>query len=290
MEQADMHGRVCLVTGGTSGIGKATAMALAKMGATVVIVGRNPSKGRAVLAEIKKASGNPSVNLLLADLSSQQAIRQLAKDFQEKYQQLHVLLNCAGITVNKRQVTTDGLERTFAVNHLAYFLLTNLLLDILKTSAPSRIVNVSSAAQSFGHINFEDLQGEKNYNVMRAYGQSKLANALFTYELAKRLSGSGVTVNCLHPGFVASNFASDAGGWFSFGFKIAKLFAISPEKGAATAIYLASSPEVEGISGKYFIKCKEAKSSPESYNEAIRQRLWEVSAELTGQSTSSYSK
>ena len=191
-------------------------------------------------------------------------------------------MNCAGITVGKRQVTVDGLERTFAVNHLAYFLLTNLLLDVLKSSAPSRIVNVSSTAQSIGHINFADLQGEKSYNGMRAYGQSKLANVLFTYELARRLAGSGVTVNCLHPGFVASNFANEAGGWITSGFKIAKLFAISPEKGAETAIYLASSPEVEGISGKYFIKRKEAKSTSESYNVSIRQHLWEVSADLVG--------
>jgi retinol dehydrogenase-14 len=271
-----MRGKVCLVTGSNSGIGKATALGLARLGASVVMVCRDQSKGEAAQAEIKTKSGNPSVDLLIADLASQQSIRQLAKEVTERYQQLHVLVNNAGVSPAHRTLTVDGLETTFAVNHLAPFLLTNLLLDRLKASAPARIVTVASTAQSA--LNFDDLQGEKHYSMLGTYGQSKLANVLFTYELARRLEGSGVTANCLHPGVVSTNLARDFTPLFRW---MAKLFFISPEKGAQTSVYLASSPEVEGISGKYFSKKREARSSAESYNTVSAQRLWEVSEQLT---------
>jgi len=270
-----------LITGATSGIGKATAMGLANMGASVVMVGRDRGRGEAAMAEIKEKSGNASVDLMLADLSSQGQIRRLANEFKEAYPRLDVLINNAGIFLSKRVVTADGIEMTFAVNHLAYFLLTNLLLDVLERSAPSRVVNVSSGAQSNGTIDFDGLQGEKGYKGTKAYSQSKLANVLFTYELARRLEGTGVTANCVHPGAVRTNFGSGSSGLFGFMVRASRPLMISPEKGAETSIYLASSPEVEGVSGKYFIKKAEARSSDESYDETVARRLWEVSAELT---------
>lgn len=276
MAQADMHGKICIVTGSTSGIGKATALGLAKLGATVVLVARDKDRGEATRTEIQTRSGSDAVDLLLADLASQASIRQLAQDVQQKYPRLDVLVNNAGISPMKRTLTVEGIEKTFAVNVLAYFLLTDLLLDLLKASAPSRIVNVASAAQS--PIDFDDVQREKRFSWMDVYSQSKFATILFTYELAKRLQGTGVTANCLHPGVIGTNLMRElppVAGWFM------KLFFSSPEKGAETSIYLASSPEVEGISGKYFIKRKEARSSKESYDEAAQQRLWQMCAELT---------
>jgi NAD(P)-dependent dehydrogenase (short-subunit alcohol dehydrogenase family) len=276
MSQPAMNGKVCLITGANSGIGKATAQGLAQMGATVVMVCRDREKGEAVQREIKAASSNESVDLLLADLSSQQSIRQLASEIRERYPRLHVLINNAGISPSARRLTNDGIESTLAVNHLAPFLLTNLLLDHLKASAPARIVNVASTAMAA--INFDDLQGEKRFNMMSIYGQSKMMNVLFTYELARRLEGTGVTVNCLHPGVVSTNLARDFTPLFRL---LAQLFFISPEKGAQTSLYLASSPEVESVSGKYFIKQREAKSAPASYDEAAAKRLWHISEELT---------
>jgi retinol dehydrogenase-14 len=273
--------KVCLITGATSGIGKATAMGLANMGASVVMVGRDRGRGEAAMAEIRESSPNASVDLMLADVSSQEQIRRLADEFKEAYPRLDVLINNAGVFLSKRVRTADGIEMTFAVNHLAYFLLTNLLLDMLKASAPSRIVNVSSGAQSNGTIDFDDLQGEKEYKGTKAYSQSKLANVLFTYELARRLQGSDVTANCLHPGAVRTNFGSGSSGIFGVMVRALRLFMISPEKGAETSIYLASSPEVEGVSGRYFVKKTEARLSDVSYDERVSRRLWEMSAELT---------
>ena len=277
-----MDGKVCLITGATSGIGKATAMGLANMGASVVMVGRDRSRGEAALAEIKEGSANASVDLMLTDLSSQEDIRRLADEFKDAYPRLDVLVNNAGVIRSKRVTSADGIEMTFAVNHLAYFLLTNLLLDLLKASAPSRIVNVSSAEQRNGTIDFDDLQAEKGYKTAKAYGQSKVANVLFTYELARRLEGTGVTVNCLHPGAgVRTNLGSGVSGVFGFTVRALTPLMKSPEKGAETSIYLASSPEVEGLSGGYFVKKAEARSSDVSHDERIARRLWEVSAELT---------
>ena len=276
-----MGEKVCLITGATSGIGKATAMGLANMGASVVMVGRDQGKGEAVMAEIKEQSGSASVDLMLADVSSQEEIRRLADEFKEAYPRLDVLINNAGVFRSKRITTADGIEMTFAVNHLAYFLLTNLLLDVLEASAPSRIVNVASADHGNGTIDFDDLQGEKEYKGAKAYSQSKLANVLFTYELARRLEGTGVTANCLHPGAVRTSFGSGVSGVFGFMVRALRPFMISPERGAETSIYLASSPEVDGLSGGYFVKKAEARSSDASYDERSARRLWEVSAELT---------
>ena len=276
-----MGEKVCLITGATSGIGKATAMGLADMGANVVMVGRDRGKGEAVMAEIKEKSANASVDLMLADLSSQEDIRRLAEEFKEAYPRLDVLINNAGVFSSKRITSADGIEMTFAVNHLAYFLLTKLLLDVLKASAPSRIVNVSSGEQRNGTIDFDDLQAEKGYMGPKAYSQSKLATVLFTYELARRLEGTGVSANCLHPGVVGTNLGSGVSGAFGFMVRALTPLMKSPEKGAETSIYLASSPEVEGLSGRYFVKKAEARSSDVSYDERIARRLWEASAELT---------
>jgi len=276
-----MYGKICMITGASSGIGKITALELAKLGATVVIVCRDRNRGEAARSEIQSTSGNQSVELLLADLSEQRAIRQLAQDFLQRYQQLHVLVNNAGVALNKRIITEDGLEKTFAVNYLAYFLLTHLLLDVLKASTPARIVNVSSNSQAFGSIHFDDLQGEKHYSIARAYCQSKLAVVYFTYELPRRLDGTGVTVNCLHPGQVATNMNYSVTGLFGLLGRVVRPFALDPERGARTSIYLASSPEVEDVTGKYFVKCKQARSSRISYDEFVSQRLWKMSEELT---------
>ncbi len=278
----NMQGKVCMVTGANSGIGKVTALGLAQMGATVVMVCRDRARGEAAQDEIKTKSGNNAVDLLLADLSSQKSIRQLVETFKQHYTQLHVLINNAGVFMLTRRATVDGLEMTFAVNYLAPFLLTNLLLELLKASAPARIVSVSSEAHQAGYINMDDLQAERHYRPMRAYGQSKLALVLFTYELARSLEGTGVTANCLHPGFVATSIGQ--GGLGPIGRTVAKfilaLLGVSPEEGAKTSIYLASSPDVEGVTGKYFVKSMPKESASISYDESLQRQLWEESAKL----------
>lgn len=276
-----MAGKICLITGANSGIGKATALGLAKLGATVVMVCRDRHRGETVQAEIKDQSGSKAVDLMLADLSSQAAICHLVQEFKANYQQLHVLINNAGGIFGARRVTVDGLEYTFAFNHLAYFLLTHLLLDMLKASAPARIVNLTSGAHHMATLNFGDLQGEKKYSGQRAYNQSKLANVLFTYGLARRLQGTGVTVNCVHPGIVKTQFGSTGSWGFRLLVRLLTPFMKNSQQAAETVIYLATSPEVEGVTGKYFVDGKEVQSSKQSYDEALAQRLWQVSAELT---------
>jgi NAD(P)-dependent dehydrogenase (short-subunit alcohol dehydrogenase family) len=277
-----MQGKVCVVTGANSGIGKATTLGLAHMGATVVMVCRDQTRGEEAQNEIKMISGNETIDLILADLTSQESIRQLAENIQQHYQQLHVLINNAGVVNLTRRETSDGFETMFAVNYLAPFLLTNLLLEKLKASAPARIINVSSDSHQAGYIKMDDLQSVKQYKFMRSYGQSKLALVLFTYELARRLQGTGVTANCLHPGFVATNIGQNGVG--SIGRGITKLIfsilGISPEEGAKTSIYLASSPEIEGVTGKYFTKSIPVRSAPISYDETLQRQLWEETAQL----------
>jgi retinol dehydrogenase 12 len=278
-----MVGKTCLVTGATAGIGELTARELARKGATVVVVGRSPARCEATVKAIRRETGNPSVDFLVADLSSRADVRKLASEFQSRHDRLDVLLNNAGAMFAKRLESADGIEMTFALNHLGYFLLANLLLDTLKASAPSRVVNVASDAHRFvSKVDFDDPQGKLKYGGWHAYSQSKFANILFTYELARRLSGTGVTCNCLHPGFVASNFTAGNGamGWMMRRF--ASLFAISVEEGAKTSIHLASSPDVEGITGQYFAKAKPAESSKPTHDEAAAGRLWALSEELTG--------
>ncbi len=282
-QNGNMNGKICMVTGANSGVGKYTALGLAKMGATVVMVCRDKSRGWGAQKEIIEASQNKNVELILCDLSSQKAVRALAESFKKTYKNLHVLINNAGLMLGKRMLTEDGLEYTFAVNHLAYFLLTHLLLDVLKASAPSRIVNVSSMGHRFAAIYFDDLMMEKKYNDFLSYNQSKLANIMFTYELARRLDGTGVAANCLHPGGVATNFGNGSSPIFRFLLAVGKktFFFISPEKGARTSVYLASSPDVEGVSGKYFDNCREKNSSRRSHDVDGQKRLWSISAELT---------
>lgn len=277
-----MSGKTCLVTGATAGIGKVTGQALAQQGATVVLVGRNPAKGESVVRQIKQQTGNEAVEFMLANLSSQQDIRSLAEQFRAKYRQLHVLVNNAGAVFFSRRESVDGLEMTFALNHLGYFLLTHLLLDIIKASAPARIINISSLAHLAGRINFDNLQGRKHYVGWLAYAQSKLANILFTYELARRLEGTDVTANVLHPGIVRTNFALNNGlpGYLIRG--VMDLVSIGEEAGAETVIYLATSPEVKAVTGQYFEIKKAVRSSSASYNQAVARRLWQVSLELTG--------
>jgi NAD(P)-dependent dehydrogenase (short-subunit alcohol dehydrogenase family) len=276
-----MIGKTCLVTGATNGIGKATALALAQQGATVVIVGRNPAKCAAVVSEIKHLSGNDAVEALIADLSIMVEVRQVADQFKARYPQLHVLVNNAGGAFGKREVTSEGLERTFALNHLSYFLLTTLLLDTLKASAPARIVNVASDAHKNAHLDFEDLQSEKGPFVLTAYGRSKLANVVFSYELARRLSGTGVTVNVLHPGLVRTGFANNLGAVPAAVINFfMRLVGTTPEQGAQTSVYLATSPDVENLTGKYWEKCKAVPSGRAAYDEATWRRLWDASEKL----------
>lgn len=271
-----------MVTGSNSGIGRAMAEGLAKMGATVVMVCRDAGRGEKALTSIRRESGNRDVSLMLADLSSQRSIRKLASDFRHTNQNLHVLINNAGVYLTKRSLTEDGFERTFAINHLGYFLLTNLLLDMMRSSAPARIINVSSSAHRRARMNFDDIHGERHYNGFDAYGQSKLANILFTYELARRLRGSGVTVNCFHPGVVRTNLGRGNRGLIPYFFRTMGPILLSPEQGAETGVYLATSPAVENITEKYFAKKKERSSSKESYIEEDAKRLWKLSEELTG--------
>src|SRR5881628_915893 len=280
-DKMTMKDRVVMVTGANSGIGKSASLALAEKGATVVMVARNKERGDAARSEIVRKSGNNSIDLLLADLSSLESVRQLVADFRKKYSKLHVLINNAGLFNQRRRVTADGYENTFATNYLAPFLLTNLQLDLLKASAPSRIINVSSVGHYNGHINFDDLNMETDYGGWKAYQQSKLALVLFTRELAKKLQGTGVTVNSVHPGTVATNIWSRPMGSLGFIMTVPKLFMTSPKKGAETVVYLASSLEAASTSGEYWDKLKVKKSSEESYNEEVGKRLWEVSEKLT---------
>lgn len=275
-----MNGKTVLITGASAGIGLHSAIGLAKLGAEVVMVGRDKERTAQAVEQVKLETGNQAVSYLLADLSSLKEVRKLAQEFKNKYKKLDVLLNNAGALFLFRKVSVDGYEMSLALNHLNYFLLTDLLLDMLKAAPSGRIVNVASNAHYRGHVNFDDLQSLRGYNGMRVYSMSKLMNVLFTYELARRLQGTNVTVNCLHPGFVASNFAKN-NGWFV---RIAMPFIagqISVEEGAKCSIYLASSPEVEGVSGKYFnYDSQEKRSSKESYDEVEAKRLWDVSGKL----------
>jgi retinol dehydrogenase 14 len=277
-----MGGKTVLITGGTSGIGKATAVALAAMGANVVIVGRNQERGEAAVEEIKAQSHNESVELMLADLSVQAEVRGLAEEFQERHDRIDVLANNAGLVQSKRTETLDGIETTLATNHLAPFLLTNLLIERLEQSAPSRVITVSSEAQSWGTMDFEDMQSRRKYRGFPIYGMTKLANIMFTYELAERLNGTGVAVNCLHPGSVGTNFGQNNKGIMALFFRTFKPFMRSPEQGADTLVWLASSPEVDGVSGKYFSDRKEIEAKKVAYDRVARRRLWEISEELTG--------
>lgn len=283
---AALTDKVALVTGANSGLGKATALGLAKLGATVVMVCRSRERGAAAKAAIIAASGNSSVDLLLADLSSQQAIRQLAQDFKAKYAHLHLLINNAGGVFYTRSTSADGLEYSLAFNHLAPFLLTNLLLDTLKASAPARIINVTTRPFRTSYLHFDDLQFEKRaYNGMQAYSETKLGNILFTYELARRLEGTGVMVNCVHPGVFKSNFGQNTTGqplMFRLMMPLFRPFMAEADRAAERVLYLATSPEVEGISGKYFADKKEITAPPQAYDREANRRLWEVSSALTG--------
>lgn len=282
-----MRGKTCLVTGATSGIGRAAAIALARRGATVVIVARNQEKGARAAADIQASSGSQTVEALTADLSSLAAVRQLAGEFRARWSRLDVLINNAGVYCTVRSETQDGLETTFAVNHLAVFLLTKLLLDVLKASAPTRVITVASVAHMGASMDWDDLQSTRRYGYgRRAYGQSKLANLLFTFELARRLEGAGVTANCLHPGVVHTGLWNGSPGLSGrvadLLTALARPFVRTPEQGAATIVYLAGAPELEGVSGKYVVDCVETPSSPQSTDAASAQRLWDISELLTG--------
>jgi NAD(P)-dependent dehydrogenase (short-subunit alcohol dehydrogenase family) len=279
-----MKGKTCLVTGATSGIGEVAACELARLGARVIVVGRSTERCAATVERIRTGTGATDVESIVADLSSQAEVRRLADDVRARCDRLDVLLNNAGGMFLDRRESPDGIELTLALNHLSYFLLTNQLLPLLKAGAPARIVNVASDAHRGVEIDFDDLQGRRRYRGWRAYQQSKLANILFTYELARRLEGSGLTANTLHPGFVRTRFFADFTGWPGFVTRLgAALLAIGPEEGARTSVYLASSAEVEGATGQYFVKSRPARSSPQSHDRAAADRLWRVSEELTGQ-------
>jgi len=279
-----MKGKIVLITGSNAGIGKATACELAKRGATVVASARSPEKGRRAVDEIRHQAVSSDVHLLVGDLGSLAGVRALAADFVERWDRLDVLVNNAGVFLSERSETVDGFETTFAVNHLAPFLLTHLLLDLLEANAPSRIVNVASAAHVRATLDFDDLQTTRAYSTMDVYSKSKLANILFTRELARRLEGTGVVANCLHPGVVRSDLGADGdmSGFFRFGWVLIQPFLIGPAKGARTSVYLASSPEVEGVTGEYFDKCKPSRSSSASQDMEAARRLWEASAEMVG--------
>lgn len=278
-----LTGKTILVTGGTSGIGYIAARTLAGMGATVAIVGHHAARAQDAATRIQRETGAANTQALVADLSSLEQVRSLAEQVQQRYSRLDVLLNNAGGVFMGRQTTEDGYERTFAINHLAPFLLTNLLLDRLKADAPARIITVSSMAHQGQRIHLDDLdQTRRGYSAWRAYGESKLANILFTYALSRRLAGSNVTANTLHPGFVATKFAKNNGPLWQVFMTLARPFAISPERGAQTSIYLASSPEVASVSGRYFIQRKPAQSSSASMDVDAQEGLWRLSEQMTG--------
>jgi NAD(P)-dependent dehydrogenase (short-subunit alcohol dehydrogenase family) len=285
MKVADMSGKTVIVTGGNSGIGFETAAALAGAGARVMITSRDPNRGEAAMGALKERSPRGQLDLAIFDLSSLESVRRGAAEILQRLDRIDVLVNNAGAVLGSRQETVDGFERSFATNHLGPFLLTMLLLDRIKESAPARIVNVSSTAHNAAPkgLNFDDLQTTHGYRGMKVYGATKLANIYFTTELARRLEGTGVTVNCLHPGTVATGFARDGDtSLLSIGVLIARPFMLSAKKGAETSIYLASSPEVEGVTGKYFVRCKQRLPSRVAREEEPARRLWEISERLVG--------
>lgn len=278
-----MSGKTVLITGGTGGIGRATAIRLASMGAKVGITGRDIGRAQRAAAEIASESGRGAVDIFAADMSSQSEVRRLAGQILAAYPRLDVLINNVGGFWSHRHVTADGLERTFALNHLAPFLLTSLLLDRLIASAPARIVTVASGAQSMGKIDFDDLMGKRKYSGQQAYNQSKLANVMFTYELARRLSGTGVTATAVHPGMTNTAFsAEDPSRVFAPLVTVMRPFMKKPERGADTSVYLASSPEAKGLTGQYFANRRPRQSSKSSYDTEATARLWRVSADLVG--------
>ncbi len=278
----DIRGKTCMITGATSGIGRVTAIELSAGGARTVLICRNRERAEELVREIRAKTPGAEVTVMIADLASQAEIRRVAAEFLATNSPLHVLINNAGVFNLGRRETVDGIEETFAVNHLAYFLLTMLLLERIKQSAPARIINISSTLHQRTSMNFDDLGGKRSYGGMRAYGQSKLGNILFTNELARRLAGTGVIVNSVHPGGVATNLGRNNGVLARGFIAMAGLFSHTPEKGAETQVYLASAPEVEGVTGEYFVDCKPARSSAESRDQRIAHRLWEVSAQMTG--------
>ncbi len=280
----DTKGKTILITGATSGIGKATAKGLAELGASLIIAGRDRERCEKTIEEIRSVNPGIEISYFLADLSSLKEIRELAEEVKKNYNKLDVLINNAGSIFDGRKTSADGYEYTFAFDHLSPFLLTGLLLDLLKKGAPSRIITVSSSAHRSGKIAFDDLMLEQSYSSFRAYSQAKIANVLFTYELARRLEGKDITSNALHPGVVNTHFGNEFKGVLKALMKLMRPFFISPEKGAETSIYLASSQEVQGMTGRYFMKKKPVKSAPLTYDLKTAEKLWKVSEELTGYS------
>jgi NAD(P)-dependent dehydrogenase (short-subunit alcohol dehydrogenase family) len=282
---ATMRDKLCVVTGGTSGIGRVTALALARMGAEVVVVGRDRARADATVDAVRTATGSRAVSAALADLSSQRSIHALADELRDRRGRVDVLVNNAGAIFGERSLTADGVERTFALNHLAYFLLTALLLDALRAAAAdggdARVVNVASEAHRSVPFEVDNLQAERRFTPFRAYATSKLANVLFTHELSRRLAGSGVTANALHPGLVRTGFGRGGSRRLGVVFTLLRPFMIGPEQGAATSVHLASSATVAGVSGAYFVKCKEARSSAASYDAEAGRALWQISERLT---------
>jgi NAD(P)-dependent dehydrogenase (short-subunit alcohol dehydrogenase family) len=274
-----MENQVCLITGCNTGIGKATATELARKGAIIIMACRNQVKAERARVDIIAQSQNKEIDLFIVDLAIQSSIHKFAEAVHKKYNKIDVLINNAGAIFYNRHLTPDKIEATFAVNHLAYFLVTHLLLDLLRAAPSGRIINVASRAHLGQIIDFSDLMGEKRYSAFKAYGQSKLANIMFTYKLAEYLQGTNITANCLHPGLVSTEFTRDMPLWFRMLFTY---LGLTPEKGAETSIFLASSPSVEGVTGKYFYKKKPTATSHVSYDTAMQQKLWDISLELTG--------
>jgi NAD(P)-dependent dehydrogenase (short-subunit alcohol dehydrogenase family) len=277
-----MHGKTIVITGGTSGIGEVAARKLAGMGARIILVARSRSRGAVTLAQLEKLAPGRGHNVHYADLSRISEVKRVATEIASSEPRIDVLINNAGAVFNSRRVTSEGLEYTFATNHMAYFVLTDILRERLMASAPARIINTASGAHRSGRLDLDDLQSQKNYFGVRAYGTSKLCNILFTRTLAQRMQGTGVTANCLHPGFVASRFGDESGGVLAIAVRALKLFAISPDRGAETIIYLASSPDVEQVSGKYFENSRPAQPSRAAQDDELARRLWEKTELLAG--------
>ena len=279
----DWKKKTIVVTGATSGIGRATAMGLAKLDSRLILVGRDAGRAEETVAEIRKATGRKDIEIVRGDFARQSEVRRVADELLARTDAIHVLVNNAGVTMMKRTTTPDGYETTFAVNHLGYFLLTGLLLPRLRAAAPgARIVNVASDAHRWGALDLADLQNEREYKAMKVYGQSKTANILFTRELARRLEGSGVTVNALHPGAVATRLGRGSGPLFDLLQRVISVFMKSPEQGAETSIFLASAPELEGVNGRYFANKEEKQPQPHASDLALAKQLWGISEGLTG--------